>query len=293
MIIMGTLIGAITFYFQDSSFFPAIHTVPFWKFILIMLIGFTLLPVPLSLDIRGWTEMHPLDGPAWSLLYEYIGNLLYALFIRRLPNTILTALVIVAGAAVVHLAVWGPTGDMIGGWSLEALQIRIGFTRLLFPFLAGLLLSRVVKPGQISNAFGLCSLLLIAALAFPRIGGHNDLWKNGIYDAAIIILLFPLIVFIGASGQTGTGVAAKASRFLGDISYPIYITHYPLIYLFMAWVAKHKQFIKSGTTDAVMTTVLAGIVTLTASILLAWTCLKFYDLPVRKWLSKKWLASNN
>src|SRR5215467_6046222 len=33
MIIIATVIGAITFYFQDSSFFPNIHTVPVWKFL--------------------------------------------------------------------------------------------------------------------------------------------------------------------------------------------------------------------------------------------------------------------
>ena len=48
-----------------------------------MLYGCTLLPLPLKWDIRGWTEMHPLNGPAWSLYYEYIGNILYALFVRK------------------------------------------------------------------------------------------------------------------------------------------------------------------------------------------------------------------
>lgn len=37
--------------------------------------------------------------------------------------------------------------------SLEPAQLRIGFTRLLYPFFAGLLLSRVVKPGRIKHAF--------------------------------------------------------------------------------------------------------------------------------------------
>jgi peptidoglycan/LPS O-acetylase OafA/YrhL len=89
MIIIGMIIGAITFYFQDSSFFPGIHTVPFWKMIVVLFIGFTLIPVSKSLDIRGWTEMHPLNGPAWSLFFEYIANILYALFIRKFSNKLL------------------------------------------------------------------------------------------------------------------------------------------------------------------------------------------------------------
>jgi peptidoglycan/LPS O-acetylase OafA/YrhL len=73
MIIAGMIIGAVTFYFQDSAFFPEIHEVPVWKMILVMLIGFTLIPVGPSMDIRGWQEMHPLNGPAWTLFFEYLG----------------------------------------------------------------------------------------------------------------------------------------------------------------------------------------------------------------------------
>ncbi len=288
MIIMGMLIGAITFYFQDSSFFPCIHTVPVWKMIGIMLIGFTLLPVPPSMDIRGWSEMHPLDGPAWTLFFEYIANILYALVLRRLSNKVLAVLAFIAGAALIHLTVTGPQGDVIGGWSLDATQLRIGFTRLLYPFLAGLLLSRLIKPGQFRHAFPGCSLLLIIILAFPRLGGHERLWVNGLYDALIIIAIFPLIVYWGASGEVRNGTASRFVKWLGDISFPLYITHYPLIYLYMAWVAKNEQYIKDGSTDALMTTILASIVTLVSAILLAWACAKWYDVPVRKWLARKW-----
>ncbi len=57
------IIGAICFYFQDSVIWPGISEVPVWKMLMIMLIGFTCIPVPISMDIRGWSEMHPLDGP--------------------------------------------------------------------------------------------------------------------------------------------------------------------------------------------------------------------------------------
>lgn len=115
MIIMGMIIGAVAFYFQDSSFFPEIAGTPFWKMILVMLIGFTLIPVGSSLDIRGWQEMHPLNGPAWSLFFEYVANILYALFIRKFSNKVLALLAFVAGAALIHLAVTSPNGDVIGG----------------------------------------------------------------------------------------------------------------------------------------------------------------------------------
>lgn len=290
MIIMAMIIGAATFYLQDCGFFPNIHDTPVWKLLLIMLIGFTLLPVPLSMDIRGWTEMHPLDGTAWSLFFEYIGNILYALLIRRLPNAVLAVLVLIAAAALVHLAVTGGHGDVIGGWSVEPAQLRIGFTRLLYPFLAGLLLSRIAKPGKIQHAFLWCSLLLILVFSIPRVGGNDQLWQNGLYDSLVIIFVFPFIVYLGASGEIKGTFTSRLSNFLGDISYPLYIIHYPFIYLFMAWVARNKAFLDAGSSGAKLQLMLMAAAVLATVILLAWVCVKFYDIPVRRWLTNKFMA---
>lgn len=285
MIIIGMIIGAITFYFQDSSFFPGIHTVPFWKMIVVLFIGFTLIPVSKSLDIRGWTEMHPLNGPAWSLFFEYIANILYALFIRKFSNKLLAFCVFVFGIVLVHLAVTSPHGDVIGGWSLEPAQLRIGFTRLLYPFFAGLLLSRLVKPGKIKHAGLWCSFLLIVVLAMPRIGSNEQVWINGIYDALTIIFIFPIIVYLGANGKISGNISTRINRFLGDISYPIYIIHYPFIYLFMAWVDKNNE-------SSQMVVTLVGLCVLIASVVTAYLCVKLYDIPVRKWLTKRFMNSS-
>ncbi len=42
-----------------------------------------------------------------------------------------------------------PHYTVIGGWSLTPDQIYIAFTRLLYPFLCGLLISRISAPGRI------------------------------------------------------------------------------------------------------------------------------------------------
>ena len=98
MVVMGMIVGALCFYFQDSAMWPAIHTIPVWKMLLIMLIGFTLIPVPISMDIRGWQEMHPLDEPLWTLFFEYIANIAYALGLRKVSNRILAVLTGLAAA---------------------------------------------------------------------------------------------------------------------------------------------------------------------------------------------------
>lgn len=279
MVIMGMIVGALGFYFQDSALWPTIHEVPVWKLLLVMLIGFTLIPVPLSLDIRGWQEMHPLNGPGWSLFFEYIANILYALFIRKFSKTTLAILVFLAGAALIHLAVTSPNGDLIGGWSIDPIQLRIGLSRVMYPFFAGLLLFRIGKLTHVKNAFFWSSLLIIIILAIPRIGGSEHLWMNGLYDSLSVIIMFPLIVFIGASGEVTGKYAKRICKFLGDISYPMYITHYPIIYIYTGWVITNKVSLRHAYP--------VSLLVLVSSIVLAYACLKLYDEPVRRWLNKK------
>jgi peptidoglycan/LPS O-acetylase OafA/YrhL len=191
---------------------------------------------------------------------------------------LLFAFVIIAGLALIYFTVTSPNGDIIGGWMLDSEQLRIGFTRLIYPFFAGLLLFRVSKIGKIKNTFLYCSFLVIIPLAMPRIGGREYLWINGIYDSAVIVLLFPLIVWLGASGSVTGKFSAKICNFLGEISYPLYLSHYPLIYIYMGYISNNNLQISQSFGYAILTFV--------SSILLAWVWLQFYDLPVRKWLTK-------
>ncbi len=279
MVIMGMTVGALFFPFQAGGSFPLIESTPAWEVILVMLVGYTLLPLPPSMDIRGWSEMHPLNGPAWSLFFEYVANILYALGLRKLSHRQLGFLTICAAAFLVQLAVFGKRGDLIGGWSLDAGQLHIGFARLLFPFLAGMLLMRLGKRVNVRGAFGLCSLLLVAVLALPRVGGADHRWLNGLYDSLCVIVAFPLIVAIGAGGSLAAGWSTRIARWLGDISYPLYITHYALIYTYTEWVSRHSA-------SATYTMGIGALVFL-ASVALAYACLKFYDEPVRKWLQSR------
>jgi peptidoglycan/LPS O-acetylase OafA/YrhL len=222
------------------------------------------------------------------LFFEYIANILYALFIRKISNRVLFLLVLIAGAALVHLAVTSANGDLIGGWSVEPSQFRIGLTRLLYPFLAGLLLSRVATLTHLEHPFSWCSLLLIVVLVMPRVGGSHQLWQNGLYDSLCVVFVFPFIVYLGASGELKEGIAAKVCRFFGDISYPLYIIHYPFIYLFMAWTANNKAAL-TGASGVSIRLVVVALGVLVITIVLAYACLKLYDEPVRKWLTKRFI----
>jgi peptidoglycan/LPS O-acetylase OafA/YrhL len=233
------------------------------------------------MDIRGWQEMHPLNGPAWSLFYEYVANLLYALGLRKLSNKVLSAFVFLAAIFLLQLAVFGPRGDLIGGWALNAQELHVGFARLLFPFFAGVLLHRVGVRIRLKDAFGISSLLLLVALSLPRFGGTQYPWMNGLYEALCVIILFPIIVAIGAGEKRVDGLSIRTARFFGDLSYPLYITHYPWVYIYTAWVIR----VRPTATQGVFAALLAAI----AAIAIAYASLKLYDEPVRRWLSRKFL----
>jgi peptidoglycan/LPS O-acetylase OafA/YrhL len=86
---------------------------------------------------------------------------------------------------------------------------------------------------------------------------------------------------MGASGEIKNEKTSRIAKFLGDISYPIYITHYPLIYTYTAYVLDNKMPITKSYPIAILVYV--------SSILIAYACLKWYDEPVRKWLSKRFI----
>ncbi len=282
MVIAGSVIGAALFYLQRGPAFPLIATTPVWKMLLVMIVGCTLIPLLPSMDIRGWEEMHPLDGPAWSLFFEYIANILYALGVRKFSKRALSVLVVLSAAFLVDYLVLGPKGDVIGGWAVNQRQMHIGFARLMYPFFAGVLLMRLGWQIQVKGAFLLCSLLLLIVFSIPRIGDAHHLWMNGLYESFCIIVVFPMVVAMGAGDRLADGVSTRVCRFLGKISYPLYITHYPLIYLYTSWVVEGKLPPARGVP--------VGMGLLVVAVAIAYGCLKLYDEPVREWLGRRFLG---
>ena len=97
---------------------------------------------------------------------------------------------------------------------------------------------------------------------------------NGIYEA-LVIVVFPFLVWLGASGTTTDKQSTKICKFLGDISYPVYVVHYPLMYLFYAWLIENNSYTLGETWY-----VAVGVFVL--SVILACLCLKLYDENCKK-----------
>ena len=181
MVVMGATFGLLTFYASAGDVSPSVAGTPVLTLLGVFLMTCLLLPAPSSLDVRGWGESYSLDGPMWSLMYEYIANVLYALVVRRFPRWLLGAFVAVSAVFTVDVALNIDLFNLlearnyhihtiIGGWSLSADQLYVGSVRLLYPFFCGLLVYRLGGRIKLRGAFLWCSLAVVALLSLPRIG---------------------------------------------------------------------------------------------------------------------------
>lgn len=284
MVIMGAIIGTISFCIGGSQQWDGTH-IGISTTMLALLCAMFLIPaVPghSSYEVRGNGEMFPLNGPTWSLFFEYIGNILYALFIRRLPTKSLSLLVVLLGA--LHIWFAGTNVSQYGnigvGWTLDSVNFWGGLLRMLLPFTIGMLIARNFKPLKIRGAFWICSVILLALFSTPYLNEYNGIHINGIFESICIIAIFPTLIWIGASGTTTDNKSSTICHFLGEISYPAYIVHYPIMYLFYQWLIKNKLHTITDTWQ-----VAASVVVL--SIAIAYACLKLYDIPLRQYLSIK------
>lgn len=296
MVIMGALLGAAWYYMGESDAFPLIADTPWWKVLGIMLLAMVMFPTPPSLDIRGWQETSSLNGPQWSLMWEYLANILYASVIRRFSKVWLSVFVALSAVLTVLLCcdidVFGLLEGrrdiaytVIGGWSTEWDQLYIGISRLLFPFFGGLLIYRLGMRLRFPRyGFLICSVLLAIALCVPHVGGSTPNIGNGLYCLAAILLIFPLIVMAGAGSPLEGRRTIKVCIFLGNISYPLYITHFPLTYVYLTWAQSHADMPLSTHIFVIVSIVII-------SIAVAYASLKLYDEPVREWLKNRFLRS--
>jgi peptidoglycan/LPS O-acetylase OafA/YrhL len=107
----------------------------------------------------------------------------------------------------------------------------------------------------------------------------SGLSSNGLYDAACVLFLFPLVILCGAHSHAGTGMI-RLCKFSGRLSYPLYITHIPFVYVLEGY---------SRTRHPSMDVKLIWIFLLVPFVIfVAWIALKYFDEPVRAWLTRRY-----
>lgn len=293
MVVAGAVIGLACFLIDGSTDWMGNVATP-GNIALAFLMTLVMLPVMpgWGADVRGNGEMFPLNGPQWSLFFEYIGNVIYILLLRRLSTRRLSAVVVASGAALgYHVLQGGYLGE---GWSFVDGGFWWGMLRMLFPYSLGMWLCRLymntrrstsnIKP---STLFLICSALLLVLLPMPFVGNPQQPWQNGLYILLLTMVVFPAIIWMAASAgihkceSQAPSKAIRCYQFLGELSYPLYIVHYPLMYMFY----RYHGFPNVTCTMADVWSMAVG--TFCGSIALATLCLYAYDRPVRRWLSQR------
>lgn len=283
MLLVGVLIGATTFLIQGAVTWSG-ETIG-WEWIALsaLLACFMIPALPgVGYEVRGNGEAFPLNGPSWSLFFEYIGNILYALILRRLNKAWLAVVVALTGLGWAWFALTNVSGygSMGVGWTIDSVNFGGGMLRMLFPFALGMLLARHFKPLYVRGAFAWCSLALVGLFAVPYIEGQEPVCMNSVYELFCLAVAFPLIVWLGASGVAGGKKASAVCDLLGQLSYPLYVIHYPFMYLFYDFLIKEERYTLASAWPQALAVVVG-------CLLLAYALLKCYDLPVRRYLARR------
>lgn len=260
LVILGLLLGLASYVFDP---FAKAQVAPAWMLAASALGGALLIPT-WGLPER-WNAYLSLNSPSWSLMFEYIANIAFALLLWRLERRALAVITAIAAATLVATA-WR-FGGLQAGWAWDTIQV--GLVRVSFSFAMGLLLFRCSPKLKSPFGFATLSAALVALFLMP-FGPYN--WQ---FEAAAVVVAFPLIIALGAACETANRTA-RVCALLGRLSYPLYILHYPFVHVFgnYHWTR--------GFSPTILPWAVAG--TTLFLVAFAYAALVLYDEPARAWL---------
>jgi len=216
----------------------------------------------------------PLNGPAWSLLSELLANFFYSCIVRKLNSKLLVFIMLISGAGIAWILCFNKNLDI--GFYTE--DIPLGFFRVGYSFFAGVLIYRIFCAASFVHnirfiGMGIVPWLMLLFLFLVLTASPSGL-KHTIYDFLVVTAVFPAVIFVSLIFNPGSESAAFF-KFLGLISYPIYVIHAPL----SKWI---PIIFKNSTVDLSTHPLWIGLEFVAILLPLCWFLDKFYDLPIRR-----------
>lgn len=265
LVIIGSVIGLLSWLFDPfSNLYAKYGDI---NAFLMFITSCFMIPYPIIRE-RYFNLFH-LNAPSWSLFWEYIANIIYALVLVKLRNKILWVLLVIGAVLITYET--SKSGNISNGWGGD--NISAGAIRVFYSFLAGMLVYRLGWIIKSRLGFVAVSVLTLAVFLFP----FSNKW-NFVSEPIIVILYLPLLVALGA-GATLRPAFRKICKFSGELSYPLYMVHYPFIWIFFSYLEKYKPTMDQKAMIIPVCTVLL--------IMFAWLILKFIDEPIRKYLKTR------
>ena len=214
----------------------------------------SLYPLP---EFRAHYVLFPANGPMWSLFFEIVVSLAFATIAPHLRLWGLGAIICVSGAILARAVVHHGDADLGALWA----DVPAGLARTAFSFAVGVAIYRARDHLRLrSRTTALAWTLPVVLFAIMRVEPHSSVAR----DLLAIFAIMPTLVWLGAGW---TIPSSRVFRALGDLSYPLYCIHAPLVVLL-----------------AGPTWLMVGFVALNAGIALRLD--HAFDRPVRAWLTR-------
>jgi len=224
----------------------------------------------------GQGELYPANAPAWSLFFELVANVVYALVARFLSWRVL-GLILVMGAIAVAVTLLRHQGTGGPGWLWSHLDA--GLARVVFGFFAGVAIYRL--RGQ-ARLWAMPWWLAVAAFVALIAVRTPEAWR-AVYDIAAALVLMPLLVMFACGAKVAGGVA-RACGVFGLVSYGVYVLHVPMFAVLGVIAGVAGVSLGEGPLLAVSVGLLAALVAGVAHFV--------YDRPVRRWLTRRRLRES-
>ena len=163
----------------------------------------------------------PLNGPAWSLFFELLINLVYAVFAVRLSNRTLAAVCVVSAILLEVLAF--RAGSLNVGF--QTVGFFGGVPRVALSFFGGVLIFRLHRAGRLPRLSISPLWALVAALALLV----SPLEVTPLGAVAVVAFGFPAVLMLAVCTCEPAKALARPFALLGEVSYPLYAVHGPII----------------------------------------------------------------
>jgi len=215
--------------------------------------GWSLAPFAMLPDFTS-DKLLPANVPMWSLLTELAVNLAFAALALRLGWRGLALLLAASGAWLASIVLDAGGADLGAFWD----DAGVGLLRTVFSFTLGVAFHRLRARLRAARRRTRLAWLLLPALAAVLIAAPA---QRGWWDLACIFILLPALLWLGTRWELPW---AKPGKWLGDISFPLYCLHGPIVLILLRY----------GT----MQETLVAFVGLIAA---AWALDRWIDRPLR------------
>jgi len=205
-----------------------------WSSLSLIGVSFLLLPAFGSLS-QGAAAIYPFNVAYWSLEYEVLINIIYGLIQSKLTTKRLAIVVITLMSLLTCAAYFIGNLDRgaLRGWD----EVACGFLRSGFGIFCGILLFRCRNQLflMFKNLHGIFQIffhpwllmgMVLIAFHLPSFQAWNYL-----FDCTVVFLLFPLFILIASQSNISNQHLVKLMRWLGEMSYPLYLLHLPVSWL--------------------------------------------------------------